>query len=102
MIYVKVRKLQLMAEVQMLRPQAQLSLKVIDAAEGQRLFPPVTAVNEPRGYEYQVQMHYRYQDEADASTRAKAMRRFAERIGRDTARCFYPYEKSPVGQVYEP
>lgn len=100
-IYVKVRSLSLEAAPTMLQPTATLSIKVIDVLRGRRVFPASDEGSAPAAMSYESRMHYRFEDEQAPSNNAQIMREFAERIGRDTARLFYAYEKDPPGEIYE-
>jgi hypothetical protein len=102
-IYIKVQSLTLEAAPSMLRPQAGLSMKVIDVEASRRVFPLGDYGSSGRSYDYQSVMQYRFEEQTEQDPRVKGpvLREFCSRIGRDTGRLFYSYVKDPPGKIYE-
>lgn len=98
-IYVEVEQVTLLAAPGAYRPSALVELKVIDAENGVRLYPPPPPIDEPgvpsRGRSVTVQMAHRGIDRESRGADAMMGRVLAERIGLEVARMFYDYRPDP-------
>jgi len=92
-IYVLVKQFMLSDESQMYRPVAQVRVKVIDVASGQRLYPATGD-----GHPVAVEQFYKSMDGANRSTQTIIARRLAEELAREIAYLFYEHLPPQPGE----
>lgn len=96
-IYASVDSVTLQAAPTLYRPLAVVQVKVIDAAEGRRLFPPPPPIAEPgapsRGRTIQVELRPKGVNTESQGTDAMMARQLAERVGLEIAQLFYEHEQ---------
>ena len=100
-IHVNIDSLTAAAAPGMWRPEATVTVKVIDAIQGKRLFPPPQPGAGPRGVSISVQTAPRYSSDDAKGERMMMMRRLAPLIGRDVAYLFYKHLPRQPGQKRE-
>ncbi len=82
----------------MLRPDARVTVKVIDVARGKRLFPVPRPAEGPRGVSVRVKAAYRYKDQNSNGDVLVVMQTMAQLIGREVAFLFYDHLPHQPGQ----
>ncbi len=92
-LYVLVQRFDLVEEGVIYRPVAEVRVKLIDAATGERLFPAAS----PAGYPVEVERAYQGMTEVDEKTDPLVARDLAEALAWEIARLFFEHEPAPVG-----
>jgi hypothetical protein len=106
-IHITIESLQVEEGPQLWRPVATVRVKLIDAVESVRRFPPASAAEVqrgtahlPLGHPVVSEMFYQQQPEGRGGG-SIIMRRLADRIGRDVARVFHDHRGRQVGAGFE-
>lgn len=100
-IHVSIDSLQMSSDLGVLRPVATVTVKVIDVAQGIRLFPAPKPAEGPRGVVLTVQAAYRIKDQESRGDEAIAIQTLAQLIGRDVAWLFYDHLPRQPGEERE-
>ncbi len=104
-VYILVKAVGFGDDPGIIRPAAQVRVKVIDAARGSRLFPALmTEGQEPsslRDYPVAVKLPYTSIKEDWRSTVRQVTPRLAQRIARDVSRLFYDHHPRQPGEALE-
>lgn len=101
-IHILIDKVDLERAPGVYRPTAFAEVKVIDAAESRRLFPPVRRLDVGDGHapglRLQTQLHHRTNANQDASYHAVLMKALAEQMSVEVAQLFYDHRRLEGGE----
>lgn len=104
-IYARIKQVTMHVAGNVYRPEAVLDVKVLQSADGKRLWPNATALPDPEkaapSHTLTIQMKYETRDSryfGDATPDDLA-RKLAERIGQELAQLFYDWRRPPAGQT---
>ena len=98
-VHVNVDSLSTGSDPGMLRPVATVTVKVIDAVEGKRLFPVPRPAEGPRGLRLTVRSNYRRADNETRGDLVMVVQALAQMVGRDVAYLFYDHRPRQPGQL---
>lgn len=98
-IYVRIEDAYLQPAPSFYKPTATLELKVVDAAEGKRMYPEAPPLIEKnasaRGQTMEVAFRYKGLEAESPGQDAMLARKLAERIGLQVAQLFYDHKPEP-------
>lgn len=104
-IYARIKQVTMHVAGNVYRPEAILEVKVLQAADGKRLWPNATALPDPEkpapSHALTIKMKYETRDSryfGDATPDDLA-RKLAEQIGQELAQLFYDWRRPPAGQT---
>ena len=98
-VHVNIDSVTMGSDPGMLRPIATVTVKVVDAVAGKRVFPEPRAAEGPRGLSLTMRANYRRTDDEIRGDMKMVVQKLAQQIGRDVAYVFYDHLPRQPGHM---